>query len=506
MSKIAGRIVAYSGWTLRHAAPMMDDAVSATRLTAEGGMGMPTQNTQRRGTPRPGAKAAGQLYFETLEFSDLKCFRGRHVVDFRTRDKQPSLWTLFLGENGVGKTTILQMLAWMRPVEPPENRKSIEPALFGEPDNFLFLRLVRQAEAAMKMTVRATLASRGRPPTKRVHTYIQVSTKRGDPHTSDIKKLSDVRVGRGKNSSKPAPKLPLIGYGANRQIGSKNLGDPVLADSVNMLFAPVTTLYDPESILRDLDYAAKMRKAGAKARRKQFLELVATIAPAVGSASNIVFTGPSIKADEGDPTGIKFQIGSSLVPFSGMSLGQQSTIAWALDLAWRLVRLYPDSKAPLSEPAIVLVDEIDLHLHPKWQQNLRDYLSQHFPATQFIATAHSPLMAQASLDANLVVFQERKGGVAVWNDAERLLDWRLDQVVTALFGLSSGRGREVDALLDERDALVDKSRRTPAEEKLLSDLKARIEALSSPDPVADRQAMDILRRAAARMEPATGGL
>ena len=151
----------------------------------------------------------------------------------------------------------------------------------------------------------------------------------------------------------------------------------------------------------------------------------------------------------------------------------------------------------------MLVDEIDLHLHPKWQQNLRGYLSQHFPATQFIALAHSPLMAQASLDANIVVFHETSGEITIWNDAERLLDWRLDQVVTALFGLSSGRGREIDALFDERDRLLDNPGRTAAEDMLLADLQARIAGLSAPDPVADRTAMDIIRLAAARIGKAS---
>jgi len=460
--------------------------------------------TQPRGARAKATPESGKpLYYETLVFSNLKCFRGQHLVDFRGRDKRPSLWTLLLGENGVGKTSVLQMLAWMRPVEPPEEKRTIEPALFGEPDNYLFLRLVRQAEGATQMTIKATFDRREQTDERQVHTYLYVATNSGDPHTGDIAKLADIKLGRGQNSSAPAPNLPLIAYGANRQIGAKNLGDPVLSDPVAMLFSSVTILYDPESILRDLDYAFRMKKRGATARRTQFLELIATIAPAIGAVSNIRFMGPSIKADEGDLTGIKFQTRSGLVPFSGMSLGQQTTIAWALDLAWRLVRLYPNSKRPMREPAIVLVDEIDLHLHPKWQQNLRGYLSQHFPATQFIATAHSPLMAQASLDANIVVFQENSGEISIWNDAERLLDWRLDQVVTALFGLSSGRGLEVNALLDERDQLLDNPHRTLAEDLLLTDLKVRIAGLSSPDPIADRAAMDIIRRAAARLGKAS---
>jgi hypothetical protein len=443
------------------------------------------------------ARLPAALYYESLTFSNLKCFHDEHTVNLCDREGRPSLWTLLLGENGVGKTSVLQMLAWMRPVQPPETRKTIEPALFGESDNSLFLKLVRQSEAATQLSVKATFARRIAGAASRVQTSIYVKTAKGDPHAGSSKKLSV--VDRGKNSPAPAPSLPIIAYGANRQIGAQNLGDSLLTDPVAMLFASATTLYDPESILRDLDYATRMGKSGASDRLKQFLALVATIAPQIGNVDNIVFSGPSINADGSDLTGIKFRNTFGLVSFAEMSLGQQTTIAWALDLAWRLVRLYPDSAAPLSEPAIVLVDEIDLHLHPRWQQNLRTYLTEHFPATQFIATAHSPLMAQASLDANLVVFQDKGGMISIWNDAERLLDWRLDQVVTALFGLSSARSPEVQALFDERDKLLDTQPRTPNQEARLAELKSRIAGLSAPDVVADQAAMDIIRRAAIRI-------
>jgi hypothetical protein len=108
-------------------------------------------------------------------------------------------------------------------------------------------------------------------------------------------------------------------------------------------------------------------------------------------------------------------------------------------------------------------------------------------------------MAQASLDANLVVFQRESGRVSIWNDAERLLDWRLDQVVTALFGLPSARPPNIQAVFDERDHLLDVRRRTPAQEARLVELKAKIAGLSDPYLDADAAAMDIIRRAASRL-------
>jgi AAA domain, putative AbiEii toxin, Type IV TA system len=84
-------------------------------------------------------------------------------------------------------------------------------------------------------------------------------------------------------------------------------------------------------------------------------------------------------------------------------------MAWVSDIGWRLFARYPDSLNPFHEPAIVLVDEIDLHLHPKWQRQLRERLTLHFPNVQFIATAHSPLMVQAFLDPPTICREEPPG-------------------------------------------------------------------------------------------------
>lgn len=68
--------------------------------------------------------------------------------------------------------------------------------------------------------------------------------------------------------------------------------------------------------------------------------------------------------------------------------------------------LYDEKPDALEKPAVVLVDEIDLHMHPKFQRKLFDFLTTKFPNTQFIVTAHSPLIVQASTNANIAILKK----------------------------------------------------------------------------------------------------
>lgn len=75
-----------------------------------------------------------------------------------------------------------------------------------------------------------------------------------------------------------------------------------------------------------------------------------------------------------------------------LSDGFRAVISMAADLAYRMVRLNPQlgSKAVSDTPGVVLIDEIDMHLHPLWQQTVLIDLMNAFPAVQFIVTTHSP--------------------------------------------------------------------------------------------------------------------
>lgn len=73
-----------------------------------------------------------------------------------------------------------------------------------------------------------------------------------------------------------------------------------------------------------------------------------------------------------------------------LSDGERGVLALLLDLTRRLGQVHGKSKTPENEPAIVMIDELDLHLHPRWQRRIARLLLESFPNVQFIATTHSP--------------------------------------------------------------------------------------------------------------------
>jgi predicted ATP-binding protein involved in virulence len=90
--------------------------------------------------------------------------------------------------------------------------------------------------------------------------------------------------------------------------------------------------------------------------------------------------------------------------FRNFSDGYKGIISLAADLAYRAIKLNPHlgERAVLDTEGIVLIDEIDMHLHPNWQQRIVDDLKRTFPNIQFIVTTHSPFVIQ-SLRAEEVI-------------------------------------------------------------------------------------------------------
>ena len=164
---------------------------------------------------------------------------------------------------------------------------------------------------------------------------------------------------------------------------------------------------------------------------------------------------------------------------------------------------YPESEDPLSEPALVLIDEIDLHLHPLWQLQIIKDLSVLFPATQFVATSHSPLIVQVADNAKLTLLRKQGDEVQMEDHSDEPSRLRVDQILTSLlFRVPSSRSPRVQALFDERVELLDKVDRTQEDENRLEEIGREIDELEVATDPEDRAAMELIRQFAASLEQA----
>lgn len=97
-----------------------------------------------------------------------------------------------------------------------------------------------------------------------------------------------------------------------------------------------------------------------------------------------------------EPLRLVVRKGDELFNLAHLSDGERSVIAMVIDLCKRLALLNPNLENPLEGQGIVLIDEIELHLHPKWQREIIENFRTVFPNIQFIMTTHSPFVIQSA--------------------------------------------------------------------------------------------------------------
>lgn len=450
-------------------------------------------------------RPARPVYFTKLELENVRSFGERQELNLIDTDGRPARWTLLVGDNGVGKTTLLQCLARMRPVfnRPPDENTDpthdpdlVEPELAGEEDNFVLDALARsikstEAKLDAQLSFGVPLSGRRRLPRRgTISTWIRITRsggrltgfERGGETPEDIDDIEEPLV---------------LAYGAGRHPKTASIEKSVATGLVESLFKVESTLYDAEDLLYRLDYRALKDDEVARVRLDGLKQMLVEVLPDLHRTKDIEIHGPPISGSFGVQSGVHVKTPYGNVPLSQLSLGYQTVFAWTVDMAWRLLERYPDSPTPLKEPAIVIVDEIDLHLHPRWQREIREHLTGHFPGIQFIATAHSPLMAQSSLGSNLAVLRKMNDHALILNDPAVIQEWRLDQVITSeLFGLPSARPQDIEALLDRRYQLAEKQDLSADEKQELEILDTKMSKLPTAESSTDQHAINIIRQAA----------
>ncbi len=424
-------------------------------------------------------KPTDTSYLVSLEIENVKCFKEKQTLRFANDQNRPYRWTVLLGDNGTGKTTVLRSIF-----------KTIEKRYF-----------YRSVPSNLGLLVDVSFDDKSLITTKtNFNNNIESVSFSFDPNNGfGLYATPDKTI-----QSEVAYQGNIVfGYGASRKndwlftplaLGELNNTEEYIAEGIkNELTSTLTNIFaklkNLESYLLNLDYIRKTdRTKKSNIEFETIIQILKSVLPDVA--------GIRIRrADKNHFLEVEMPYG--WINFRSLSLGYQTVAAWIGDLAIRLFEAYPNHKNPLAQPAVVMVDEIDLHLHPQWQLKIMDYLCERFPKTQFIVTAHSPLIVQSASDANVIMLERRGNQVVANTNTVSIKGWRIDQILGSdLFGSLDARSANVQEKIRRRKELTLKTRLTAQEKKELAQLDNEVEALPTAESPEMIQAMEFIRQAA----------
>ena len=439
-------------------------------------------------------------YFLSLELENVRCFSNRQKIDFSDSDGKPRRWTIILGDNGTGKTTLLQSLVAMIPI--PDSKSSSSPNYTNSSFSYKWNFIRKEVK---KGNFQAFFSTNRFQDKEVVHESLAYECEVNSPEDISFGEFGEFPM-QSFNSSflHREVQVNCLAYGASRKAGDTSLSNKKDDSDYITLFDETSLLVNPEEFLLWLDYSTVRQHLLGKETKDFSLvkELLIKVLPDIDDIR--------LELEKGflrNPRRlVEFHTPYGWVEAKDLSVGYRTSMAWMVDFTYRMFDRYPESENPLAEPAVVLIDEIDLHLHPKWQRELIDYLTNLFPNTQFIVTTHSPLIVQAAArDANIVVCRREGDHVVIDQSVEAVSGWRADQILTSdLFDLPSTRDTHIEKMEKQRREILSKARLTRADEVKLKTISVELDALPVNEETEDDKAMDIIRRAAEHFKTEKG--
>lgn len=372
------------------------------------------------------------MYAKSLSIYEFKCFqKAKLELQYPGRKSAgaseiPNI-NLVLGDNGGGKSSVLRGLAIA----------VLAPALLRS--GFVPYRLVR----------------RQAPGTPEVaHCLLKVIAK-PDPHESQAGLKSKLellarleaptrgnldRIYLEHTPDSPiepmldddfSPAFFVVGYGATRRVETGDYSESSARRSRGLRYQRIAGLFEDHVALRPLT-AWLTRLKQRSNRYMEAVNLLNNVLPEV-----ISFQGDFLSEDEQ----YLFEFEGVPTPFTALSDGYKAFIGWVGDLIAHLADVAPDDQTLDQISGIVLVDEIDLHLHPAWQREVVPLLSNTFPCLQFVFTSHSPLVASSVKKENIFVTGRANNGTATITQIdEHVYGQSVEHVLlSSYFGLTTTR-------------------------------------------------------------------
>lgn len=397
------------------------------------------------------------LYVTKLVLRNIRAFSNLQI-DFQN----PECCAVIIGDNGDGKSTLLRSLA-MGLCD-----QSSASALFRElPGEF-----VRRDSPDGESFIQVDLVGRGGW-RYRIRTEFIALDAFERIEQRHYRARGKGRFTQINQDDFPWSDMFVSAYGAGiRTVGNAEFSYYLPVDAVYPLFKYDAALQTPELVIRRLvDEAGRQNRRRGRDTLRRLRNVLAYLL-SLKSYTDISLTrrGIFVKGPWGREE------------LASLGDGYRATATWILDfISWWL--LYSDSPAasfmPREVRGIAIVDELEQHLHPRWQRTILPQLRKLFPNTQFIVATHSPLIASSCDDATVHRLQHGEHTV---HDP---YGWRAEDVYE-MMGVPTSRAAGFEQGVLSKFERLDQKRLAghinKSELAQLDRLKAQLERLPSDDP------------------------
>lgn len=388
------------------------------------------------------------MYINQITIRNVRGFSDLHFHLSRPNGKHAG-WTVFTGDNGSGKSTLLKAIAVA--LVGKDTARSLQPSFHrwirdgaGNEESSIQLEIVRCEEDD-------ALVEAGRKPASEF--LAKIVLKNGGKETS---LQAAIPSGRQKSYSTPERTIWALdaggwfscGYGPFRRVfgaspeATRQMVAPATERFVTM-FQEAASLAEVDQWLRNLKHKELEDKSGERKQLALVLELL---------RDDLMPNQISVDRVDSDGLWLKDRNGVQLA-WTEMSDGYRAAAALLADVVRHLIGTYglegltektADGKTVVKRSGVVLIDEIDAHLHPEWQRTIGFWLKRHFPNLQFLVTTHSPIICQAADENGLFVLPAPGSDVAPGplddDEYKKVIASRPDTILlTSAFGLQNTR-------------------------------------------------------------------
>lgn len=397
------------------------------------------------------------MYIQKVEIKNI-----RSIIDFEIEFANPAGWHVLIGDNGAGKSTIIRSIAlvlvgdkqssglradWNDWLNQQSNFGSIDLEVNPtKPVNLLINNKYVASIDNGKYLKAARLSRDGN----------EISLLISDRALPEFQEM----IGRGFS----------VAYGPYRRFegGNPEWNDLFKNPSfVNLaahlsVFGEDVALTEAISWLKDLNYKSLEKNEESQHTLENLKKLI----------NSEDFLPHNAKLESVSSDGVFFKDGNgTTISVNQMSDGYRSILSMTFELIRQLVRVYGSElvfknietgEMFIDLPGVVLVDEIDAHLHPTWQTRIGQWFLKYFPKLQFIVTTHSPLVCRAAENGSIwrlaAPGTNEKSGEITGLDRERLIYGNiLDAYGTEVFGENVSISEDSNEMLNRLAELNVKS-------------------------------------------------